>query len=155
MIFADLQQSNKVTRMAAAAKDLELWGKVAAAIGGKVEEVASMQEEERQELVKVLGLAPVEILDSDEEPLKDNHDNDDVYTYDISSDDEALVLAQVQGGAGLVKEERGVKREREGEEEVGKRLGWGECPMCEQRFWLEELQLHSMACQVDTAGTIP
>ena len=42
--------------MAAAAEDLELWGRVAAAIGGSVEVVAGMQEGERQELVKVLGL---------------------------------------------------------------------------------------------------
>ena len=47
--------------MAAAKRDLELWGRVAAAIGGSVEVVASMQEGERQELVNVLGFVVVEV----------------------------------------------------------------------------------------------
>ena len=56
-----LQVLQSRTRMAAAKKDLELWGRVAAAIGGSVEVVASMQEGERQELVKVLGFVVVEV----------------------------------------------------------------------------------------------
>ena len=56
-----LQVLQSRTRMAAAKRDLELWGRVAAAIGGSVEVVASMQEGERQELVKVLGFVVVEV----------------------------------------------------------------------------------------------
>merc|ERR1719495_1176621 len=92
-----------------AASDLEVFRKVALAIGESLESVCSMQEKERKELMDVLGFkveAQLEIPDSDgddetsknsdslddsdDEPLKDNHDNDNIF---IDSEEEALAEA--------------------------------------------------------------
>ena len=104
-----------------------------------------MQERERKDLVEVLGLKVEEnqkteevILDSDDEPLHDNHDNDGIY---VESDEEDA------GGASSRVVDLGSS-----EGEQSQTPGWGECPMCGQLFRLPELQRHSMACQVTHGG---
>ena len=144
---------------------------VAAAIGDSLEAVCSMQEQERSQLIAVLGLDTAAraakrpaaasakvattsskivkteeaevILDSDDEPLHENHDNDHIF---VSSDEELNeVIAKTAGGVAVVKEE---ERGREEEEEEEVNTGWGECPMCTQLFRIPELRLHCMACEV-------
>ena len=68
----------------------------------------------------------LEILDSDDEPLKDNHDNDNIY---VDSEDEALAqaLAASRTAAAI---EIADEDEEVVEEDAGSRTGWGECPMC-------------------------
>merc|ERR1719153_1703679 len=121
-----------------------------------------MQEKERKELMEVLGFkveAKLEIPDSDgedetskdqislddsdDEPLKDNHDNDNIF---IDSEDEALVeaLAASRKSAAAAIE---IEDDDGDDEEERMRTGWGECPMCTELFRLPELQLHAMACQ--------
>ena len=157
---------------------------VAAAIGDSLEAVCSMQEQERSQLIAVLGLDTAAkrpaaiattpaaaaraakrpaassvkvattsakvvkteeievILDSDDEPLHENHDNDHIF---VSSDEELNeVIAKTAGGVAVVKEEERGREEEE--EEVN--TGWGECPMCTQLFRIPELRLHCMACEV-------
>jgi len=143
------------------ARDLEVFRKVALAIGESLESVCSMQEKERKELIEVLGFkveAQLEIPDgddetskdkiclddSDDEPLKDNHDNDNIF---IDSEDEALaeaLAASRQSAAAAIEIE---DDDGDDEEEESMRTGWGECPMCTELFRLPELQLHAMACQ--------
>lgn len=72
----------------------------------------------------------LEILDSDDEPLKDNHDNDNIYV-DSEDEDLAQALAASRTAAAAIE----IADEDEDEEEVeegdaGTRTGWGECPMC-------------------------
>ena len=72
----------------------------------------------------------LEILDSDDEPLKDNHDNDNIYV-DSEDEDLAQALAASRTAAAAIE----IADEDEDEEEVeegdaGARTGWGECPMC-------------------------
>jgi len=146
-----------------AASDLEVFRKVALAIGESLESVCSMQEKERKELMEVLGFkveAQLEIPDSDgddetsknkiclddsdDEPLKDNHDNDNIF---IDSEDEALaeaLAASRKSAAAAIEIE---DNDDEEEEEESMRTGWGECPMCTELLRLPELQLHAMACQ--------
>jgi len=146
-----------------AARDLEAFRKVALAIGESLESVCSMQEKERKELMEVLGFkveAKLEIPDSDgddetsknkiclddsdDEPLKDNHDNDNIF---IDSEDEALaeaLAASRKSAAAAIEIE---DNDDVDDEEESMRTGWGECPMCTELFRLPELQLHAMACQ--------
>merc|ERR1712013_378289 len=128
------------------ARDLEVFRKVALAIGESLESVCSMQEKERKELIEVLGFkveAQLEIPDSDgddetskdktclddsdDEPLKDNHDNDNIF---IDSEDEALVealAASRKSAAAAIEIE---DNDDDDDEEESMRSGWGECPMC-------------------------
>jgi len=125
---------------------LEVFRKVAIAIGETLESVCAMQDKERKELMEVLGLKveeQLEILDSDDEPLKDNHDNDNIY---VDSEDEAIAEA-VNASRNTAIEIADDEDEEEEEEDAGLRTGWGECPMCTELFRLPELQLHAMACQ--------
>ena len=65
--------------------------------------------------------------DSDDEPLKDNHDNDNIF---IDSEDEALaeaLAASRKSAAAAIEIE---DNDDEEEEEESMRTGWGECPMC-------------------------
>ena len=124
--------------------------KIAIAIGETVESVCAMQEKERKELMEVLGLKveiflyvsneycgsftilkvedQLEILDSDDEPLKDNHDNDNIY---VDSEDEDLAQALAASRTAAAAIEIADEDEEEVEEEdAGTRTGWGECPMC-------------------------
>ena len=100
----------------------------------------------------------LEILDSDDEPLKDNHDNDNIY---VDSEDEALAQALTASRTSTAIEIQDEDEEEGTGEDAGTRTGWGECPMCtevilqnlaewlkaSQLFRLPELQLHAMACQ--------
>ena len=100
----------------------------------------------------------LEILDSDDEPLKDNHDNDNIY---VDSEDEALAEALTASRTEAEAAAIEIADEEEEEEDAGGRTGWGECPMCtevslekladcrknSQLFRLPERQLHAMACQ--------
>ena len=107
-----------------------------------------MQEKERKELMEVLGLKVgiflyvsncgsftilkvenlLEILDSDDEPLKDNHDNDNIYV-DSEDEDLAQALAASRTAAAAIEIADEDKEEVE-EGDAGTRTGWGECPMC-------------------------
>ena len=70
----------------------------------------------------------LEILDSDDEPLKDNHDNDNIY---VDSEDEDLAQALAASRTAAAAIEIADEDEDEVEEEdAGTRTGWGECPMC-------------------------
>ena len=66
--------------------------------------------------------------DSDDEPLKDNHDNDNIF---IDSEEEALaeaLAASRKSAAAAIEIEDNDDEEEEEEESM--RTGWGECPMC-------------------------
>ena len=67
----------------------------------------------------------LEILDSDDEPLKDNHDNDNIY---VDSEDEAVVEALRASRTAAAIEIP--DEDEEEEEDESMRTGWGECPMC-------------------------
>ena len=63
--------------------------------------------------------------DSDDEPLKDNHDNDNIF---IDSEEEALaeaLEASRKSAAAAIEIE-----DNDDDEEESMRSGWGECPMC-------------------------
>ena len=64
--------------------------------------------------------------DSDDEPLKDNHDNDNIF---IDSEDEAIAeaLAASRKSAAASIE---IEDDDGDDEEESMRTGWGECPMC-------------------------
>jgi len=116
-------------------------------MGETVESVCAMQDKERKELMEVLGLKvedQLEILDSDDEPLKDNHDNDNIY---VDSEDEALAEALTASRVEAAAIEIADEDDEEEEDGVGTRTGWGECPMCTELLRLPELQPHAMACQ--------
>jgi len=133
------------------ANELEVFKKVAACIGDTLEAVCNMQEKEREELITVLGLKKVEtnaaekveILDSDDEPLKDNHDNDNIF---VEVDDYAE-LKGANARKRKIEEVVDVDEEEEGGSSSPQNTGWGECPMCEQLMRIPKLRLHSMACQ--------
>ena len=69
----------------------------------------------------------LEILDSDDEPLKDNHDNDNIY---VDSEDEALAEALTASRVEAAAIEIADEDDEEEEDDAGTRTGWGECPMC-------------------------
>ena len=81
-----------------------------------------------------------EILDSDDEPLKDNHDNDNIY---VDSEDEALAEALAASRTAPIE----IPDEDEVEEDESLRTGWGECPMC------TEVMLPS-ACMEDSTVSL-
>ena len=68
-----------------------------------------------------------EILDSDDEPLKDNHDNDNIY---VDSEDEALAQALTASRTSTAIEIQDEDKEEGVREDADSRTGWGECPMC-------------------------
>ena len=87
-------------------------------------------------LIKLIALhfkveEQLEILDSDDEPLKDNHDNDNIY---VDSEDEAIAEAVNASRNTAIEiaddEDEEEEEEEEEEEDAGLRTGWGECPMC-------------------------
>ena len=81
-----------------------------------------------------------EILDSDDEPLKDNHDNDNIY---VDSEDEALAEALAASRTAPIE----IPDEDDVEEDESLRTGWGECPMC------TEVMLPS-ACMEDSTVSL-
>lgn len=120
-----------------------------------------MQEKEREELIKVLGLeeavknaqeednaATSNVIDageidSDDEVLVATAVREDDTNIWVSSDDEGdvEVVGAASSGSG------GSKRKAEDGLDLSGPRGWGECPVCDQMMPLSKLQLHAMACQ--------
>ena len=140
---------------------MAVYTQIAQAIGETRESVCNMQEEERQELIKVLGLEQAVIkaekddapaattssvidtaeLDSDDEVLLPYEVKEDSNIW-LSSDSEGdveVVGAASSGGVGKRKAESGL--------DMSGPRGWGECPVCDQMMPLSKLQLHAMVCQ--------
>jgi len=134
---------------------MAVYQQIAMAIGETLEAVCNMQEKERVELIKVLGL---------EEAVKDAQKEDDatpssvIDAGEIESDEEVLVPTAVredntniwvssdeEGDVEVVS--GGSKRKAEDSLDMSGPRGWGECPVCDQMMPLSKLQLHAMACQ--------
>lgn len=138
-------------------------GLPAMAIGETVEAVCNMQEKEREELIKVLGLeeavknaqeednaTPSSVIDtgeidSDDEVLVDTPVREDDTNIWVSSDSEGDV--QVVGAASNSRGTGSSKRKAGDGLDLSGPRGWGECPVCDQMMPLSKLQLHAMACQ--------
>eukprot|EP00092_Neocalanus_flemingeri_P010867 GFUD01011703.1.p1 GENE.GFUD01011703.1~~GFUD01011703.1.p1 ORF type:complete len:218 (-),score=76.83 GFUD01011703.1:173-826(-) len=138
---------------------MAVYHQIAEAIGETLEAVCNMQEKEREELIKVLGLedaikkaqeedstatsAVIDTadLDSDDEVLLPYTAKEDDNIW-VSSDDEGDVEAVGAASSG-----GGSKRKAVDSLDLSGPRGWGECPVCDQMMPLSKLQLHAMACQ--------
>jgi len=138
-----------------------VYQQISMAIGETMEAVCNMQEKEREELIKVLGLEEavrnaqeednaatsnvidVGEIDSDDEVLVATAVREDDTNIWVSSDDEGdvQVVGAASSGSG------GSKRKAEDSLDLSGPRGWGECPVCDQMMPLSKLQLHAMACQ--------
>ena len=131
-----------------------VFSQLAAATGETMESIISMQEEERDQLVQVLGLSQNEVIqvedDGEEEDVlvETNHEASIV----ISDEDSPIrpVASRQEGGGGGGAVGGGGGRGGRGGRGGGGGggpPGWGECPVCQQLMPLIKLELHAMACQ--------
>jgi len=146
---------------------MAVYQQIAMAIGETMEAVCNMQEKERGELIKVLGLEQaikdaqkddattssiidVGEIDSDDDVLVNTVVKEDSTNIWVSSDEEGdvEVVGGPSGSSG-----GGSKRKAEDVLDLSGPRGWGECPVCDQMMPLSKLQLHAMACQgIDLNG---
>ena len=148
---------------------MAVYQQIAMAIGETMEAVCNMQQKEREELIKVLGLEQaikdaqkdnattssvidVGEIDSDDEVLVNTVVKEDSTNIWVSSDEEGDVEV-VSGPSGSAGGGGGSKRKAEDVLDMSGPRGWGECPVCDQMMPLSKLQLHAMACQgIDLNG---
>jgi len=140
---------------------MAVYQQIATATGETVESVCNMQEKEREELIKVLGLEQavkdaqknavttssiidVGEIESDDEILVNTVVKEDNTNIWVSSDEEGDVEVVSGSSSGVA---GGSKRKAEDVLDMSGPRGWGECPVCDQMMPLSKLQLHAMACQ--------
>jgi len=139
---------------------MAVYHQIASATGETIEAVCNMQEKERNDLIKVLGLEDTMIAAQESEnsatasaviDTKDIESDDDVLVtsdsikqsnfWDSSDEEGDVEVVAVASSSGSN------KRKMTSDLDLSGPSGWGECPVCDQMMPLSKLQLHAMACQ--------